>query len=103
MTVEARTSVVFGRMDRDDAHTLDGYLATDGYAGLRRALTMAPDAVQQTIATSQLTGRGGAGFGSPWPRARGARDAAANAATAQSAACRRITAPPPCRGDPCRP
>ncbi len=50
-------------MGQDDAHTLPGYLRSEGYDGLRRALGMAPDAVQQSIAASQLSGRGGAGFG----------------------------------------
>jgi NADH-quinone oxidoreductase subunit F len=63
VSATARTSVVFARMEQDDAHTLAGYLASDGYAGLRAALGMTPEAVQQSIAASQLTGRGGAGFG----------------------------------------
>jgi NADH:ubiquinone oxidoreductase subunit F (NADH-binding) len=56
------TSVVFARMDRADAHTLEGYEATEGYAGLRRALSMTPEEVQAATTTSTLAGRGGAGF-----------------------------------------
>jgi NADH-quinone oxidoreductase subunit F len=61
-------SIVFARMDRDDAHTLDGYLATEGYEGLRKALSMTPEAVLEEVKASQLAGRGGAGFatGQKW-------------------------------------
>jgi NADH-quinone oxidoreductase subunit F len=40
----------------------DEYVKTGGYAGLRKALTMAPDAVTEEVKKSQLRGRGGAGF-----------------------------------------
>ena len=45
-----------------DAHTLDGYLATGGYRGLRRALEMPPADVHEEVKTASLLGRGGAGF-----------------------------------------
>jgi NADH-quinone oxidoreductase subunit F len=38
------------------------YLAAGGYAGLKKALAMAPDAVTKEVADSELRGRGGAGF-----------------------------------------
>lgn len=38
------------------------YVRTGGYAGLRKALTMKPDAVTEEVKKSQLRGRGGAGF-----------------------------------------
>jgi NADH-quinone oxidoreductase subunit F len=38
------------------------YLKTGGYQGLKKALTMAPDAVTEEVKKSQLRGRGGAGF-----------------------------------------
>jgi NADH-quinone oxidoreductase subunit F len=56
-------SIVFARMGRDDAHTLDGYVATEGYEGLRKALSMTPEAVLEEVKASGLAGRGGAGFG----------------------------------------
>ncbi|MCC6661298.1 MAG: SLBB domain-containing protein [Phycisphaerales bacterium] len=42
--------------------TYDEYVKTGGYDGLRKALTMAPDAVTEEVKKSQLRGRGGAGF-----------------------------------------
>lgn len=42
--------------------TLDGYLATGGYAGLNKALGMEKQAVIDEIKASGLRGRGGAGF-----------------------------------------
>jgi NADH-quinone oxidoreductase subunit F len=38
------------------------YTATSGYDGLRKALTMKPEEVTDTVKTAQLRGRGGAGF-----------------------------------------
>jgi len=40
----------------------DDYIKTGGYDGLRKALTMAPDAVVTEVKDSVLRGRGGAGF-----------------------------------------
>jgi NADH-quinone oxidoreductase subunit F len=42
--------------------TLDFYLAHEGYEGLKKALTMAPEAVVEMVKASGLRGRGGAGF-----------------------------------------
>ena len=42
--------------------TLKTYLDTGGYEGLRKALSMAPEAVQAEVMTANLLGRGGAGF-----------------------------------------
>jgi NADH-quinone oxidoreductase subunit F len=41
---------------------MDEYLATGGYQGLRKALSMKPDAVTEEVKKSVLRGRGGAGF-----------------------------------------
>ncbi len=41
---------------------VDGYVAAGGYDGLRAALAMAPADVIETVKTSGLRGRGGAGF-----------------------------------------
>src|SRR4051812_9403660 len=54
--------IVFSRMNLDDSHTLERYLATGGYDGLRAALARRPDEVQEEVKTAGLTGRGGAGF-----------------------------------------
>lgn len=40
----------------------DEYVKTGGYEGLRKALTMKPDAVTDEVKKSTLRGRGGAGF-----------------------------------------
>ncbi|MDM8519009.1 NuoF family protein [Anaerolineales bacterium HSG6] len=45
-----------------DPHSLDDYLAHDGYQAFKQALTMSPAAVIQAIQDSKLRGRGGAGF-----------------------------------------
>jgi NADH-quinone oxidoreductase subunit F len=46
-----------------DSHTLDRYLATDGYQAARQALTtMTAEAVHEEVKASNLRGRGGAGF-----------------------------------------
>src|SRR5688572_21237051 len=46
----------------------DDYVATGGYASLRKVLDMAPDAIIKTTIDSGLRGRGGAGFsaGQKW-------------------------------------
>jgi len=54
--------VTTSRWDVPDGHTLDGYLGSGGYAGLRRALEMTPDEVHEEVKTASLLGRGGAGF-----------------------------------------
>jgi NADH:ubiquinone oxidoreductase subunit F (NADH-binding) len=50
--------------DPKDRHIVsyEEYVNTGGYVGLRKALTMAPDAVTEEVKKSQLRGRGGAGF-----------------------------------------
>ena len=55
-----------------DAHSLDDYLAHDGYQALRQALLMSPEQVVQVIRDSRLRGRGGAGFptGQKWEISR---------------------------------
>ena len=64
----APTKIISTRWDQADGHTLDGYLRTGGYEGLRKALTMTPDAVVDEVKAANLAGRGGAGFpcGTKW-------------------------------------
>jgi NADH-quinone oxidoreductase subunit F len=64
----APTKIISTRWDQPDGHTLDGYLRTGGYEGLRKALAMAPDAVVEEVKAANLAGRGGAGFpcGTKW-------------------------------------
>jgi NADH-quinone oxidoreductase subunit F len=59
----ARTEPIVMARFGTDGHTLDGYLRTGGYEGLRKAIELGPEAVQTEVETSGLTGRsGGAGF-----------------------------------------
>ena len=44
------------------SYAIDAYLAQGGYNGLKKALTMTPDAVIEEVKKSGLRGRGGAGF-----------------------------------------
>ena len=54
--------VVSKRFDDPSAATLKGYLASDGYKALEKALKMKPEAIIEEVKTSALRGRGGAGF-----------------------------------------
>ena len=44
------------------ATNIDTYLRLDGYKAVQKALTMTPDAIINEVKTSNLRGRGGAGF-----------------------------------------
>ncbi|MEA3214548.1 MAG: NADH-quinone oxidoreductase subunit [Acidimicrobiia bacterium] len=54
--------IVCERFRYPDSHTLDRYLATGGYEGLRRALARTPEDVHEEVRNANLLGRGGAGF-----------------------------------------
>jgi len=54
--------VTFARVGVTDPVSLGDYLAHGGYAGLRRALEMAPAAIVQEVVDAGLRGRGGAAF-----------------------------------------
>ncbi len=64
--------IVTRRLGYDDSHTLERYLATGGYAGLRKALTLQPEQVAEEVTKASLLGRGGAGFpaGRKWSMLR---------------------------------
>src|SRR5687767_9257822 len=68
MAMTESPKIVFSRMGYDDSHTLDRYLGTGGYEGLRAALARKPEEVTEEVKTSGLSGRGGAGFatGQKW-------------------------------------
>jgi NADH-quinone oxidoreductase subunit F len=57
-----RPEIVTSRFRYDDAHTLDRFLATDGYEGLKAALARTPQAVHEEVRSATVLGRGGAGF-----------------------------------------
>jgi NADH-quinone oxidoreductase subunit F len=58
--------------NHQDSHTRERYLATGGYDGLRKALQMGPEWVQEEVSKANLLGRGGAGFpaGRKWSMLR---------------------------------
>lgn len=58
----ALTPVLSRYWDHPQSWTLETYRANDGYRALQKALGMEPDEVIQTIKSSGLRGRGGAGF-----------------------------------------
>ncbi|MGA1670845.1 MAG: hypothetical protein ACO4AW_00540 [Ilumatobacteraceae bacterium] len=57
-----RPKIVTSRFAHEDSHTLERYLATGGYEGLRAALAKSPSEVHEQVRGSTLLGRGGAGF-----------------------------------------
>jgi formate dehydrogenase iron-sulfur subunit len=57
-----QTRLTFARCGITDPLSLEDYEAHGGLAGLRHALSMAPEAVVETVRASGLRGRGGAGF-----------------------------------------
>ena len=64
----APLKMITTRWDQADGHTLEGYLRTDGYEGLRKALACTPEEVVDEVKAANLAGRGGAGFpcGTKW-------------------------------------
>jgi len=54
--------LTFARVGITDPLSLDDYIAHEGYAGLIRALAMAPAQIVQEVTDSGLRGRGGAAF-----------------------------------------
>jgi NADH-quinone oxidoreductase subunit F len=61
--------LITSRFDVADGFTYEGYVRTGGYQALRKALTtMTPQQVHDEVKTSEMQGRGGAGFpaGTKW-------------------------------------
>jgi NADH-quinone oxidoreductase subunit F len=54
--------IITTRFGYDDSHTLERFLATGGYEGLRAALRKPPQQVADDVKAASLLGRGGAGF-----------------------------------------
>lgn len=55
--------VLLRHRDVENIHEIDVYMAHDGYAALKKAITeMSPEAVMNEVKTAGLRGRGGAGF-----------------------------------------
>src|SRR5947199_5440116 len=72
MALTDASPIVTARLRHGDSHTLERYLATGGYDGLRRALRMEPEQVAEEVNAASLLGRGGAGFpaGRKWSMLR---------------------------------
>ncbi len=62
MAITDAPKIVTARLGYEDSFTLERYLATGGYTGLRKALSMTPEAVAAEVDAASLLGRGGAGF-----------------------------------------
>ena len=62
MAVTDAAPIITTRFGLDDGHTLERYLATGGYEGLKAALAKSPTAVHEEVKAASLLGRGGAGF-----------------------------------------
>jgi len=58
----AGPKLITGRFAHEDSFTLERFLATGGYQGLRTALGRAPAEVHAEVREATLLGRGGAGF-----------------------------------------
>ncbi len=54
--------VLIPHVREPNSFTLDAYLTHQGYDGLKKALTMTPEAIIDAVKASGLRGRGGAGF-----------------------------------------
>ena len=63
-----RPKIVTSRFEHADSFTLDRFLSTGGYAGLRKALGRAATDVHEEVKSATVLGRGGAGFpaGTKW-------------------------------------
>jgi NADH-quinone oxidoreductase subunit F len=72
MTVTDAPRITTSRLEYDDSYTIERYLATDGYEGLRKALSMTREEVSAEVDAASLLGRGGAGFpaGRKWSMLR---------------------------------
>jgi NADH-quinone oxidoreductase subunit F len=62
MTVTNAPKIVTRHLGNPESWTLRGYLASDGYQGLRKALTVEPAKLHDEVNTANVLGRGGAGF-----------------------------------------
>ncbi len=63
-----RPKIVTSRFEFADSFTLERYLATDGYKGLRTALSRPANEIHEDVKSATVLGRGGAGFpaGTKW-------------------------------------
>ncbi len=57
-----RPKIVTSRFEHADSHTLERFVATGGYLGLRAALSRPAQSVHDDVKSATVLGRGGAGF-----------------------------------------
>ena len=62
MALTTFEKIVSKRLKLENSYTLEQYLATGGYDGLKKALQMNPEDVSAEVMDASLLGRGGAGF-----------------------------------------
>ena len=60
--LKSQQRLTFARIGLTDPVSVDDYIAHEGFAGLRRALSMPPEAIVDEVIESGLRGRGGAAF-----------------------------------------
>jgi formate dehydrogenase iron-sulfur subunit len=60
--LKSQQRLTFARIGLTDPVSVDDYIAHEGFAGLRRALSMPPEAIVDQVIESGLRGRGGAAF-----------------------------------------
>ena len=53
MAITEAPKIVTSRLQHADSHTLERFLVTGGYDGLRKALSMTPEAVAREVDTAQ--------------------------------------------------
>ncbi len=58
----AETVLLSKRFRLANSHSLDTFLATNGYMNFMKAMSMTPEAIIEELKASSLRGRGGAGF-----------------------------------------
>ncbi len=70
--MSAVPKIVTSRREYADSYTLERYKTTGGFDGLKKALSMTPEAVCAEVDAASLLGRGGAGFpaGRKWSMLR---------------------------------
>ncbi len=62
LQVDRQTRILLDNFGEIDPESIDDYIRSGGYEGLRKALSMDPSAVIEEVKNSCLRGRGGAGF-----------------------------------------
>ncbi|MBE0597679.1 MAG: NADH-quinone oxidoreductase subunit NuoF [Desulfuromonadales bacterium] len=60
--LEKQKRIIFSRCGTIDAESMDDFIAHQGFTGIKKAVTMTPEAVIEEVKRSGLRGRGGGGF-----------------------------------------